>query len=169
MYIGFQPIAKHQLGLFVRLQPPEHQPCLVKAPTLDLGAPTLRIPFLPVLRHQLQGLQPFAVNCRDIFGSNSLLPALLDLRLTFVLLLLPRLPDFRLPLFLRVHTCKLSLFSVINARYALTFGFFFACLIFGFPLFGFLCLFEFTNTQKARSFGREAELQKCCIYQRGPF
>jgi len=132
MYIGLQPAAKHQLGLFVRLQPLEHQPCLVQATTLDLGAPTPRTPILPVLRHQPQGLQPSAVNCLDIFGSNSLLPTLLDLRLTSVLLLLPRLPDLQLPLFLTVHTCKLSLFSIIDARYALTFGFLFARLIFGF-------------------------------------
>ena len=74
MYIGLQSVSKHQLGLFVRLQPPEHQPCLVKAPTLDLGAPTPRTPILPILRHQPQGLQPSAIYCLEMFGSYSLLP-----------------------------------------------------------------------------------------------
>ena len=67
MYIGLQPVAKHQLGLFVRLQPPGHQPYLVKAPTLDLGAPTPRTPILPILRHQPQRLQPYLVKAPTLF------------------------------------------------------------------------------------------------------
>lgn len=47
--------------IFLWLPLPEHQICFVKAPTLDLEAPTPRTPILPVLRHQPQGLQPFAV------------------------------------------------------------------------------------------------------------
>ena len=111
------------------------QPYLLKAPNLCLGAPNPRKPILPILRHQPQGLQPSVVNCLDLFGSNSLLPTLLDLWLTSVLLLLPRLPDLRLCLFLIVSpTCKLSLFSVIYALIPLTFGFLFARLIFQLPL-----------------------------------
>ena len=74
MYIGLQPVAKHQLGLFVRLQPLGHQPYLVKAPTLDLGAPTPWTPILPILRHQPQALQPSTIYCLDMFGSYFLLP-----------------------------------------------------------------------------------------------
>ena len=41
------------------LQSLGNQHCLVKAPTLDLGAPTPRTPILPILRHQPQGLRPY--------------------------------------------------------------------------------------------------------------
>ena len=98
IYIRLQHVAKHQLGLFVRLQPPGHQPCLVKALTLDLGAPTPRTPILLILRHQPQGLQPSAIYCLEMFSSYSLLPTLLDLQLTSVLLL-----ALRLSLFLPIH------------------------------------------------------------------
>jgi len=100
MYIGLQPISKHQLGIFVRLQPPGHQPCLVKAPTLDLGAPTPRTPILLILRHQPQGLEPSAIYFLDMFSSYSLLPTLLDLRLTSILLLASLSLDIQLLLYL---------------------------------------------------------------------
>ena len=63
---------------FVRLQPREHQLYFVKAPTLDLGAPTPRTPTLPVLRHQPQGLQPSAVKAPtlDIGAPNPRTPIL---------------------------------------------------------------------------------------------
>jgi len=66
IYIGLQPVSKHQLGLFVRFQPLGHQPCLIKAPTLDLGAPTPRTPILPILRHQPQGLRSYLVNASTL-------------------------------------------------------------------------------------------------------
>ena len=68
---------------FVRLQPSEHQLCFVKAPTLDLGAPTPRTPILSVLRHQPQGLQPSIVKAPtlDIGAPTPRTPILPTLRL----------------------------------------------------------------------------------------
>ena len=82
MYIWLQPVSKHQLGLFVRLQPPGHQCCLVKATTLDLGAPTPRTPILPILRYQPQGLQPSAIYCLN--ASYSLLPTYSSLNFVYL-------------------------------------------------------------------------------------
>lgn len=63
---------------FMRLQPPEHQLCFIKASTLDLGAPTPKTPILPVVRHQPQGLQPYVVKAPtlDIGGPTPRTPIL---------------------------------------------------------------------------------------------
>ena len=45
----------------MRLQPLGHQPYLLKAPTLCLGAPTPRTSILLILGHQPQGLRPSLV------------------------------------------------------------------------------------------------------------
>ena len=67
-YIGLQPLRKTPISYFqaptwsfVRLQPVGLRPYLVKAPTFNLGAPTLRTQILLILRHQLQGLRPYLV------------------------------------------------------------------------------------------------------------
>lgn len=60
--------------------------------------------------------------------------------------------DLQLPL------CSLNLLCFLDLQLPLRslglLASFFARLTFGFPIFDFLCLFEFTNTQKTRSFGR---------------